>query len=68
MSFLTAVITHSVNEFILSCSVIVTTTTMQARRKVFEIGAANSGEVGFGKGVNFTIIICADPVPGKKTA
>ena len=40
----------------------------QARRNVFEIGAANSGEVGFGKGVNFTIIICADPVPGKKTA
>ena len=39
----------------------------QARRKVFAIGAANSGEGGgFVKGVNFTIITCADPVPAKK--
>ena len=37
----------------------------QARRKVFAIGAANSGEGNVGKGVNFTIITCTDPVPGK---
>ena len=39
---------------------------VQARRKVFAIGAANSGEGDGRKGVNFTIITCADPVPGKK--
>ena len=41
---------------------------MQARRKVFAIDAANSGEGGgVRKGVSFTIITCADPVPGKNT-
>ena len=45
---------------------ILQTKCMQARRKVFAIGAANSGEGDGQKGVNFTIITCADPVPGKK--
>ena len=38
---------------------------IQARRKVFAIGAANSGEGDDRKGVNFTITTCPDPVPGK---
>ena len=35
-------------------------------RKVLAIGAANSEKGGIRKGVNFNIITCADPVPGKK--
>ena len=33
---------------------------------MFANGAANSGEGVVRKGVNFTIITCADPVPGKQ--
>ena len=43
------------------------TCTLQARRRVFAIGAANSGggggsEMGL---ILLTIITCANPVPGK---